>query len=445
MIIAGIIIGLIIGALLGFLYFKSAATKDNLPKNEVEERYVLKELYNSALKDTNEAKASLNAANATIGELKEKTGLLNGEIKSLTDKIAFFNQEAEQLHKQSYEQFKNLANDILEEKTKRFTELNKEKMDAILKPLADKVVEFKEKVEKQSSETLTLKGEIKSLVEMSKKMNEDTVNLTKALKGDSKVQGDWGERILVDLLEGSGLRRNEQYTVQETVTAENGKTLRTDVVISFPDSRKVIIDSKVSLTAYTRYVNAQAPESEQDALKEHIASIKSHIDEINQKNYQRYFPSLDFVIMFVPIEYSLFAALKQNPELWEYAYKKGVLLIGPTNLLAVLKLIQDLWKKEQQNKNAMDIANRGKLLYEKFVGFVENFMQIDTALDKAKNSYDKAFDQLKAGKGNLIEQANKLKELGVKPQKDFPSSLLPEPENSNGEIQNPDRLTKSST
>ncbi len=429
MVIIGIIVCIIAGFAIGYFYFKSLTLKDAIDKKEVQENYVLKEIYNASLSETNDCKRNLNEANKTIWELKEKTGQLNAEIKSLTDKITSFNLEIEQLHKQSHEQFKNLANDILEEKTKKFTELNKEKMDAILKPLADKVVEFKEKVEKQSNETLTLKGEIKNLVDMSKKMNEDTANLTKALKGDSKVQGDWGERILEDILEGSGLRKGHQYTVQESIQVENGKILRTDVVISYPDSRKVIIDSKVSLTAYTRYVSAQTPETEQQALKEHIASIKAHIDEINQKNYQRYFPSLDFVIMFVPIEYSLFAALKQNPELWEYAYKKGVLLIGPTNLMAVVKLIDDLWKKDLQNKNAEEIAERGRLLYEKFVGFVENFVEIDTSLNKAKNSYEKAFSQLKDGRGNLIEQANKLKELGVKPQKDFPARILPVTEN----------------
>jgi DNA recombination protein RmuC len=305
-------------------------------------------------------------------------------------------------------------------------------MDAILKPLGEKVVEFRQKVEKESEERNTLKGVIQNLMDMSKKMNEDTTNLTKALKGDSKMQGDWGEMILEKILESSGLRKDHEYSVQESLTTETGRNLRPDIIISYPDNRKVIIDSKVSLTAYARYINAQSPEEQQLALKEHIISVQKHINELSEQNYQKYVPSLDFVMMFVPIEFALLLALQNNPELWNYAYKKGVLLISPTNLIAALKLIEDLWKREHQNKNAQDIADRGALLYEKFVGFVENLSDIGVSLDKAKTSYDKAYGQLKDGRGNLVEQAEKLKEMGVKTKKTLPSNLLQIPENNSG-------------
>lgn len=362
---------------------------------------------------------------------------LTAENRTLAEKMQTQQAEMENLRTQMNNEFKLMANAILEEKSKRFTELNKENIDRILAPLQEKLSEFKTKVEetydKESKERFSLDSRIKELVELNQRISQEANNLTKALKGDSKTQGDWGEVILESILEKSGLTKNQQYFVQETLTDdmghpvlnENGKRMRPDVMVVYPDNRRIIIDSKVSLTAYTRYVDAEDTGESEKALSEHIRSVKSHIDELAAKHYQDHVASLDFVMMFIPNEPAYLVAMQKDPNLWQYAYSKRVLLISPTNLIAALKLVVDLWKREQQNQNALDIAERGARLYDKFVGFVEKMNEIGKHLGNASKSYNEAFNQLKEGSGNLIGQAQKLIKLGVKAKKELPSSLKP--------------------
>ena len=365
-------------------------------------------------------------------------------IREIAQLEALLQSKEEQLHIQQEEllntrnqlnkDFQILANQILEEKTLRFTDVNKANIEAILKPLNEKLVEFKTKVEetydKESKQRFSLEERIKDLVALNNQISEDANNLTKALKGNSKIQGNWGEMILESILEKSGLKKGEEYFTQEFLTDENGKRIlndenkymQPDVVIAYPGGRKIIIDSKVSLSAYVRYAESDTDELKVISEKEHIISVKQHIDELSAKSYQDHIESLDFVMMFIPNEPAYILAMQLDSSLWDYAYRKRILLISPTNLIASLKVVADLWKREYQSRNAQEIAKRGAALYDKFAGFVETLQDVGKNIDRSQKAYEKAFSQLKDGSGNLIRQAEMLKELGVKAQKDLPSS-----------------------
>ncbi len=363
---------------------------------------------------------TLNAENTnlktTLAQTKAKLESQEKELKNIGEKFT--------------NEFKVLANSILEEKSKRFTEQNESNLRNLLEPLGKNISEFKKKVEetydKESKQRFSLEEKIKELAALNLQISTEAKNLTNALKGDSKQQGDWGEMILENLLENSGLQKGREYFVQEflrndagqTVSDENGRKMQPDVVINYPDKRKIIIDSKVSLTAYEKYVSEENPAEQKILLKEHINSLKRHIDGLSGKKYHEFAAdTLDFVMMFVPIEPAYLDAVRADRTLWDYAYKKRVILISPTNLIAALKLVADLWQREYQNQNAIEIADRGGKLYDKFVGFIENMNEIGINMAKAQKSYDDAFKQLQTGSGNLIGQVEKLKKLGVKAQK----------------------------
>ncbi len=368
------------------------------------------------------------------------------QIREIAETRALLQSKDEQLRLQQEEllntraqlnkDFQILANQILEEKTLRFTDMNRSNMEAILKPLNEKLVEFKVKVEetydKESKQRFSLEERIRELVALNNQISEDANNLTKALKGNNKIQGNWGEMILESILEKSGLKKGEEYFTQEFIVDENGNRIRNtqdkymqpDVVVVYPGGRKIIIDSKVSLSAYVRYVEAESDDVKLIAEKEHVISIKQHIDELSQKSYQDYVESLDFVMMFIPNEPAYILAMQLDSTLWDYAYRKRILLISPTNLIASLKVVSDLWKREYQSRNAIEIAKRGAALYDKFAGFVDTLQDVGKNIERSQKSYDKAFSQLKEGNGNLMRQAEMLKELGVKAQKELPDSNI---------------------
>lgn len=367
-----------------------------------------------------------------IREIAETRALL----QSKDEQLRLQQEELLNTRAQLNKDFQILANQILEEKTLRFTDMNRSNMEAILKPLNEKLVEFRVKVEetydKESKQRFSLEERIRELVALNNQISEDANNLTKALKGNNKIQGNWGEMILESILEKSGLKKGEEYFTQEFIVDENGSRVRNaqdkymqpDVVVVYPGGRKIIIDSKVSLSAYVKYVEAGSDDIKLVAEKEHVISIKQHIDELSQKSYQDYVESLDFVMMFIPNEPAYILAMQLDSTLWDYAYRKRILLISPTNLIASLKVVSDLWKREYQSRNAIEIAKRGAALYDKFAGFVDTLQDVGKNIERSQKSYDKAFSQLKEGNGNLMRQAEMLKELGVKAQKELPDSNI---------------------
>ncbi len=351
---------------------------------------------------------------------------LNTERKQIQHRIDSLNEAKEVLTNQ----FKNLANEILEDKAKKFTEQNAQQLDILLKPLQTKLMEFKEQVsnsyEKESRERFALKNEIERLANLNLKMSDEARSLTNALKGDSKIQGNWGELVLESILESSGLRKGEEYLVQDSHTQADGGRLQPDVIIKLPEGRHLVIDSKVSITAYARHTEATSTADADKELLAHIQSIRQHIQSLSGKNYAGIadIASVDFVLMFIPIEPAFLGALKAAPNLYQEALSKNIVLVCPSTLMATLRTVAHLWRQDQQNKNAMEIARQCANLYDKFVGFVEDLEQIGKRLDQAQSSYHDAFNKLKSGKGNLIKAAEKVKELGVKPNKMIASNLL---------------------
>lgn len=357
---------------------------------------------------------------------------LDSERKQVQHRIDSLNEAKEALTNQ----FKNLANEILEDKTKKFTEQNAQQLDILLKPLQSKLTEFKEQVsnsyEKESRERFALKNEIERLANLNLKMSDEARSLTNALKGDSKIQGNWGELVLESILESSGLRKGEEYLVQDSHTQADGSRLQPDVIIKLPEGRHLVIDSKVSITAYARHTEAATTDEADKELLAHIQSIRQHIQGLSGKNYAGIadIASVDFVLMFIPIEPAFLSALKSAPNLYQDALSKNIVLVCPSTLMATLRTVAHLWRQDQQNKNAMEIARQCANLYDKFVGFVEDLEQIGKRLDQAQSSYHDAFNKLKTGKGNLIKAAEKVKELGVKPNKMIASNLLTQDDDS---------------
>lgn len=386
-------------------------------------------------------KADLRAKTEEYNELNKVVSSLSANNNALNEKLDTQKMEIQELHKQFNLEFENIASKILDEKSDKFTKLNQDNLSGILKPLGENIDLFRKKVEEvyitEAKERFSLGEELKKLQVLNTRLSEEANNLTNALTGSSKTQGDWGQMILENILEKSGLVLDREYFVQEYLkdksggylVNEEGTRMQPDVIIAYPDDRKVIVDSKVSLSAYTRYVSCNNGDEQKTHLKEHLRSLRRHVDDLSRKNYQDYASTLDFVMMFVPNEPAYLLALQKDPDLWHYAYNKKILLISPTNLIAALKLIEDLWKREYQNRNAQEIADRGAALYDKLVNFVESFSTVGDQLTRAQVTYDTAFGQLSKGRGNLIGQAEKLKDLGLKSKKNLPASLVDEATN----------------
>ena len=398
-------------------------------------------IYSSGKQERDELKKENLRLHTEVANLQNKqlqsvheSANLRANLQTKEEQLKHQQLELLNTREQLNKDFQIIANKILEEKSSRFTDINRLNMESILKPLGEKLSEFKTKVEetydKESKQRFSLEERIRELVVLNHQISEDANNLTKALKGNNKIQGNWGEMILESILEKSGLKKGEEYFSQDMLTDENGqrilnsenKALQPDIVILYPGGRKIVIDSKVSLNGYIKCVEADRDETRIIAEKEHIVSIKKHIDELSSKAYQDYIESLDFVMMFIPNEPAYILAMQLDSGLWDYAYRKRILLISPTNLIASLKVVADLWKREAQSRNAQEIAKRGAILYDKFAGFVETLQEVGKNIDRTQKSYDKAFTQLKDGNGNLIRQAEMLKELGIKPQKDLPNA-----------------------
>lgn len=362
-----------------------------------------------------------------LGTIRKENAALEGENKSANEKLATLKKEIEELHAKTLLQFENLANDILDSKSKKFTATNQENIEQILKPLGVEIKSFKEKVEetynKESKERFSLGEKVTELIQQTGKVSEEANNLASALKGQSKKRGDWGEVILERVLEASGLERGREYKVQEPIRNDDGNLLRPDVLVYLPDKRNVIIDSKISLVAYDRYCASDSDEDQSACLEEHLQSLYNHIDQLHEKKYDEITSSLDFTLMFVPIEPAYLLAVQSDDQLWAKAYQKRIILISPTNLIAVIKIVSDLWNRERQSKHALEIAKQGQTLYDKFVGFLETMEDVGKHINKSQEAYTKATNQLKLGRGNLVSQAEKLKALGIASKKAIPSSM----------------------
>jgi len=354
---------------------------------------------------------------------------LAAERRQSADKLATLQQTAQEAKTVLSDQFKNLANEILEEKSKRFAEQNQQNLDILLKPLQEKLTDFRKQVDEtyqsEARERFALKQEVEKLAGLNLRMTDETRALTNALKGESKTQGDWGELVLETILENSGLRKGEEYLVQDTQTISDGSRLQPDVVIRLPESKHLVIDSKVSITAYTRYIQADDDAIKTAELNSHVLSIKQHIQGLSAKNYQDLYGvgSIDFVLMFIPIEPAFLAAMRHAPDIYQDALKKNIVIVCPSTLLATVRTVAHLWRQEHQNRNAQEIARQCASLYDKFVGFVEDLDKVGQRLEQAQISYADAVGKLKTGRGNLIRTAENVKKLGVKPNKSLPSKL----------------------
>ena len=411
------------------------------------------EIHSKALSEKNfffqqqieELKAALSEKERSLIELTAQYSSKETELKNLNQRLLEQKQEMLEIGEKFNLEFRNLANEILEEKSKKFTEQNKTNLDQILKPLGEKIKEFEKKVEetydKESQQRFSLKEEVKRLAELNQQVSKEASSLTKALKGESKTQGNWGEVILESILVRTGLRKGYEYTVQDSFTTDVNQRFQPDVIVHYPGERSIIIDSKVTLTAYDNYIAAENEEEQLAALKAHLVSVKNHINELASKNYQDIaeIKTLDFVVLFMPVEPAYLLAIQNEPQLWNYAYEKRILLISPTNLIAVLKMIESLWKQEYQSRNVFEIARQGGELYDKFAGLIEDLTDIGNKLDQTRKSYESSMNKLATGKGNLVGRVQKLKELGVKTRKTLPDNLLQRTlENKEGSPENSD-------
>lgn len=426
--LAGLVVGL--GALVAYILKQRGTTsvRDSL---EAENR-LLKEDMERAKQVEYSLREELRQSDA---ERVEKATLNEELNKKLESQMA----EQEKNAKQMQERFENLANKILDQKSAKFTESNKENIKSLLEPLDKDIRNFRKKVEdiheKDLSQQASLKEFLGNLQQAQTQLSEDARNLTTALKGDSKKQGDWGEFILERTLEASGLIKGLEFSMQESFDRQ-----RPDAIIRLPEDRAIVVDAKVSLTAYERSIGTDDEDLKKQALKEHLQSLKKHVDELSDKDYSAIeeINTPDFVLLFIPIEPAFGAALTLDPDLYQYAFDRKIVLVTSSTLMATIKTVANLWKLEKQNKHAHDIARRAGLLYDKFVGFLSSMEDVGKALGKASEAHGKAVSQLSTGPGNLVGQVEKLKAMGIRTKKELPATFakeleepLPESEQTN--------------
>ena len=367
-------------------------------------------------------------------EVKNQTGIierLEAEKKALDAKLNDQKAEIEKLDERFKSEFKVLANEILKQNTKDFSDSNKKQIDEVLRPFKDNIARFEKQVkdvyDTESKSRSELMGQVKGLMDLNKKISEDANNLTRALKGDSQKQGAWGEFILESILEHSGLEKGVEYETQTSTRTEDG-LFRPDVVVNLPDEQYIVIDSKVSLTAYEAYVNAEDEEARARHLSMHVASLKTHVKGLGDKNYQQKIKgqSLDFVLMFIPIEAGFAEALRSDPSLFNFAWDNRIVIVSPTTLLATLRTIASVWKQEKQSRNVFAIAEESGKMYDKFVGFLKDLETIKRGIDQSSVAYENAMNKLQTGSGNLVRRAEKIKDLGAKTTKEMPAKILGE-------------------
>jgi DNA recombination protein RmuC len=443
-----LIIGLAIGSALGFLVSKLLSKASVIDAEALEKLTSERDSLSAQLQSLRIEEGRLQQGrDMLIAERdklrddlrtsQEELRTLNGRLEASIEKfrlqeerIREQKQEFEDLNKRFNTEFENLANRILEEKSKTFTEKNKENLDAILGPLRERIKDFEEKVERnygeEKKEKAALGEQIKHLMELNHKISEEANNLASALKGDTKKQGNWGEMILERILESSGLVKDNEYFTQYSTTDHDGTILRPDVIIKLPDDKFIIIDSKVSLVAYDRYVNSEDADEQSRQLKAHIESVKMHVKLLSDKAYQnaKGMQTPDFVLMFMPIESSFSQAVKADNELFNFAWERKVVIVSPSTLLATLRTISAIWKQERQTRNAIIIAQKSGQLYDKFVGFAEDMNKIERHLGQTQSAFGEAKKKLSEGAGNLVRRSEELRKLGARTSKAIPEDLM---------------------
>lgn len=425
---------LLISAFLGFIgfflgnYIQRLKTKSNQAALEEREQQLRKNLQDmeDRLQLEVEQKATLQDQKETLGNLNTR---YQADLENLHLKNREQKEEVTKLQEKFTKEFENLANKILDEKSLKFTEQNQKNITNILIPLQDKIQLFEKKVEESQKENISihsaLREQLLNLQNQNLKISQEAENLTKALKGDSKMQGNWGELVLERVLEKSGLEKDREYSVQQSFNREDGTRVLPDVVINLPDGKKMIIDSKVSLTDYERFVNADESMQEKH-LKDHINSLKKHVEQLSAKKYEDLYEmeSPDFVLMFVPIETAFSIAINKDTSLYNKAFEQNIVIVTPSTLLATLRTIDSMWNNEKQQRNAIEIARQAGALYDKFEGFVVDLTRVGKKMDEAKTEYRGAMNKLVDGRGNIITSIEKLKKMGAKAKKSIPDSIL---------------------
>ncbi len=431
MVLLYLLIGIVLGSLVAALWLKlrgSTAVQENGVLRaqldaERQNGIRLEQQLTDLRQESQSRQEQIAQLKSDIARLETQLG---GERRQAEEKLKLLDEARTRLNTE----FENLANKILEDKSKKFTEQNRENIDRVLNPLREQLGDFRRKVEdvyeKESKDRMSLFHEIKNLKDLNLQISEDALNLTNALKGQTKTQGTWGDVVLERVLEESGLHNGREYETQGTFTSEAGKRLRPDVIVHLPEGKDIIIDSKVSLTAYERYCSSDDDNRRQLALKEHIASLKAHIKGLSVKNYDSLAEvrSLDFVLLFVPIEAAFITAVENDRDIFREAFDKNIIVVSPTTLLATLKTVHNIWRYEYQNRNALEIAEKAGSLYDQFVLFVQSMDDIGDKLSKASDAYQTARKRLVDGKGNLVGRTEKLKKLGAKTKKALDEKLL---------------------
>ena len=379
------------------------------------------------------ALSGLRSNENSVSNLQKECASLNAELTAagvrLTEQQKAF-EEKLAFREVLGTEFKNLANEILEDKSRKFTELNQLNLNALLGPLGTQIAEFKLQVEqtydRESQQRVSLRDEIEKLRGLNERMDKDAIDLTNALKGQSKTLGNWGEFILEEILQKAGLVKDREYSVRETLIAEDGRRSQPDVLVMLPENRHLVIDSKINLSSYLRHCSSENEAECELELRKHIAGIRVHIKELDLKSYQDHYKlnSLDFVLMFVPLEPAFIVAVRRDPTLFDDAFAKRIVIVCPSTLLATMRTVRNIWRQEDQKRNVLEIATQSGALYDKFVGFVEDLKDIGVKLRQTQDSYDEAHKKLTSGKGNLISRAERVLQLGAKASKRLPLNLV---------------------
>ena len=437
-----LVIGLIIGALGVALWLNKqlAATRNSAAEKEKQflmqqaetdrQKSIVDETLRLKSEENTRLQTELETSRNTIAGQSEQIARITTENRYLREQLSQQKAELEEVQKKLQAEFENIANRILKERSNEFVQHNEKNIGEILNPLKEKIASFEKKVDeaydKEFRDKVSLREEVKKLTELNTRVSEEANNLTRALKGDVKKQGNWGEVILERVLERSGLTKGQEYEREEVVEGADMSVQRPDVIIHLPDNKHIIIDSKVSLVAYERLVSAETDEQRALFIKEHIASLRSHVKLLSEKNYQNAhnINAPDFVLMFVPIESSFSVAVQSDNELFADAWEKKIVIVSPTTLLATLRTISSIWKQENQSRNAQEIARLSGTLYDKLVGFVGDLSKLKENIDRAGSSYDEALKKLQNGNGNIFRTAERIKELGAKNNKQLPEELI---------------------